>query len=139
MPKSSKLNKGYRILIFDDMQAWVDCLASVLALPGYQVTPTNTCKVARSLLANQSFDLAIFDVRNEDLNLYDHSGLILAKEAKKLSPLMKIGIITGYPEAELKRLVLDVHKLDGYWLKTDFNVRSFRQEIYELLQSSGKR
>lgn len=86
-----------RILFMDNYPDFLDIHARVLEIAGYQILKAYSLEQARSLLNDQSFHLAIFDMRmiDED-DAKDISGLLLAQE-KEYSKLPKI-ILTAYPE-----------------------------------------
>jgi two-component system response regulator PilR (NtrC family) len=78
-----------RILLVDDDPDVRPLLEHIIFADGHQVTPAESLKVARLLLAKQPYDLLVTDV-----NLPDGSGLTLADEA--IATGIKTLVLTGH-------------------------------------------
>lgn len=112
-----------KILVVDDIGDWRITMRGMLQDEGYRVQVAESSEKALAILEEQSFDLAVIDIRLDETNEDDTEGITLAKKIHKRWPLIKIIIITGYDtpgtlEEAMKptpegRLVLD------YILKKD--------------------
>ncbi len=78
------------ILLVDDSQDLLDCLALILADERIRISKAVTLADARTLLARQGFDLVYLDVR-----LPDGNGLVLYHELKLRNPALQVIIMTG--------------------------------------------
>ncbi len=82
-----------RIHIVEDDVAFGKMLTSFLERKGYQISISITGESARKALKENSFDFLI-----TDLKLPDDSGLDLLVYAKKISPKIKVILMTGYAD-----------------------------------------
>ncbi|MBW1975490.1 MAG: response regulator [Deltaproteobacteria bacterium] len=84
-----------RILIVDDEVAYADVLSRRLKRRGYEVESACSGKEAVQKLRKGSFDVAIVDLKMEDL-----SGLEVLKIFRTLEPSMPVIMITGHGSEE---------------------------------------
>jgi len=80
------------ILIVDDDESICKTLSVILQSRGYQTTTTNTAKEAIEKTKNQSFDIALIDIKLPDMK----GTKLLAKLQETIPETIKI-MITGYP------------------------------------------
>ena len=89
-----------RTLILDDEEPIVKLLARVCQSEGHEVQPFTSSAQALLCLATEPIDLLI-----TDLNMPEHDGLAVIREARRLQPEIFTLIITGhaaeYPLAEI--------------------------------------
>jgi ActR/RegA family two-component response regulator len=85
-----------RILVVDDSTDWQQTVKGLLTDAGHDVTSAGNEGEALSAAVGTSFDLAVIDVRLHGDAEDDESGIWLAFGLKKLAPLMKIILLTGY-------------------------------------------
>jgi CheY-like chemotaxis protein len=83
----------YKILVLDDDENALDGLLEILRDADYAVTGVETYEDAKQLLALESFDLLISDVRLRGFN-----GLNLVKRCRAEFPEMAVIIISGFDE-----------------------------------------
>ncbi|MBZ5627576.1 MAG: response regulator [Acidobacteriia bacterium] len=81
------------ILIVDDEQAVSSMLKVVFENQGYAVTTASSAAQACSLLAVQTFDVVMTDMRMES----DNAGFDVARAARKRSDASVIVILTAFP------------------------------------------
>ncbi len=100
-----------RILVVDDENAIRKLLARYLVAAGYTIETAEDAKAAQSILAAESFDLLLCD-----LKMPGESGLELLKYAKKHHPQTGRVMITGYGSPEFASEILAVG-VYGYIIK----------------------
>jgi len=83
----------YRILVLDDDENALSGIVELLCDAEYHVTGATTYEAAQHLLAAQSYDLFITDVR-----LRGYNGLNLVMKSRTEYPDMAVIIISGYEE-----------------------------------------
>ena len=100
-----------RVLVVDDEAPVRELLERIFAEAKYEVetVPDGLAAIAR--LRAASFDLLVTDLRMPGMG-----GLELAHEAKRLSPAIKIVVITGYPSQSSAIDAVNVG-VDGYLMK----------------------
>ena len=83
----------YRVLVLEDDDAALEGIVEMLRDAGYRVTGAATYEGAKRLIALDSYDLLITDVRLRGFN-----GLHLIRQTYRDHPEMGLIIITGYDE-----------------------------------------
>jgi len=83
----------YRILVLDDDENALSGIVELLCEADYHVTGATTYDAAKRLLAAESYDLFITDVR-----LRGYNGLNLVMKSRTEYPDMAVIIISGYEE-----------------------------------------
>ena len=83
----------YRILVLEDDDAALEGIVEMLREAGYRVTGAATYEAAKRLIALDSYDLLITDIRLRGFN-----GLHLIRQTYRDHPEMGLIIITGYDE-----------------------------------------
>lgn len=106
------------ILAVDDEQNLLELLVTVLGKRGFKVRTALNGLEALRLLDQESFELAILDVKMGPIN-----GVQLLKEIKNRRPIIKIIMMTAYPTNETRAQAsvngasayltkpVDIHKL----------------------------
>jgi CheY-like chemotaxis protein len=87
----------YRILVLDDDDAALDGIVEMLRDMGYVVTGATTYDAAKRLLADDSYDLLITDIRLRGFN-----GLHLVRQMYRDRPEIGLIIISGYEETMME-------------------------------------
>ena len=86
-----------RILVVDDDESVLKACVRILAeIDGAEIISQKLSRRAAELLAAQSFDLLISDVRMPDID-----GVELLKIARKHNPALPVILITGFPTADM--------------------------------------
>ena len=85
------------ILAVDDEQNLLELLLTVLGKRGFQVKTALNGVEALKLLDQESFQLALLDLRMGPLN-----GVQLLKEIKDRRPVIKVIMMTAYPTHETR-------------------------------------
>ena len=80
-----------RVLIVDDDQNLLSSLSDILEFKGYSVLGVNKCKDALELLSDREIEVALVDLRLQDM-----SGLELIQEIKQHFPYTECILLTGY-------------------------------------------
>jgi DNA-binding NtrC family response regulator len=85
------------ILAVDDEQTLPELLITVLGKRGFKVKTALNGIEALRLLAQESFQLALLDLKMGPVN-----GVQLLKEIKDRRPIMKVIMMTAYPTSETR-------------------------------------
>jgi CheY-like chemotaxis protein len=85
-----------KILVVDDVEDWQRTLAGLLVDEGYQVTTVSDRETALKAVKMGKFDLAVVDIRLDEMDEDNTSGLDLAGELKNIQAGLPVIIITGY-------------------------------------------
>ena len=118
--------KGKSILVVDDEQNFVTLLQIVLSKNGYGVRTALNGEEALKLLQDQSFDLALVDIR---MGLID--GLSLVEELKRRLSKIKFIMMTAYPTLDT-RIAAARKGASGYFTKP-LDLQKLLETIRELL------
>ena len=110
-PPADSRGRRRRLLVADDEAPVRELLERVFAEAEYEVetVPDGLAAIAR--LRAASFDLLVTDLRMPDIG-----GLELAREAKRLSPAIKIVVVTGNPSQSSAIDAVNIG-VDGYLTK----------------------
>ncbi len=106
--------KRHNILVVDDMDSWRELVMTLLQDEGYTVFGANSFNQAKELLEQESFDLAILDMRLVDESIENVQGLAVLREAKKIQPSIKAIMYTGYPDEEQKEKALKHYNANDF-------------------------
>ncbi|MBN1922059.1 MAG: response regulator [Anaerolineae bacterium] len=114
----------YRILIVDDLDDWRTTLGGLLRDDGFFVEVADSRENAISALETENFDLALIDMRLDETQEGDTTGLSLASEIRQRRPGIKIVIITGYDSPDTAGCAIQPNDrgekiADEYMLKQD--------------------
>ncbi len=116
----------HRILLIDDDKFFANYTANVLEdVGGYSVTQCHCVDEGLQLVRKRKFPLVIVDLkmppgesfRNVDTSGGHRTGLVLAREIRKLAPFTKVLIQSAIPDAYLQHIQF---KVDGgaFFLKS---------------------
>jgi DNA-binding NtrC family response regulator len=86
-----------RILVVDDEQNFLELVMRILSKRGFDVKTALNGDDALKLLEQQSFDLALLDIKMGPMN-----GIQLLEEIKERQPLIKAIMMTAYPTNETR-------------------------------------
>jgi len=131
------IRKSGHVLVVDDKSSWRKLLTAALEAGDHKVTCASSFHEGQQLLESDRFDLAIIDMRLVDSSVYNVQGMALLGIAKRLHPLMKAVILTGYPDPDQKARALDHYGADRYLEKApegkSIDIDAFNQLITDLL------
>ena len=97
MPPGDPINpeqdqsKVTKLLLVDDEEGYVSVLAKRLSKRNFQVKTALSGSEAIRILRNESFDLAVLDLKMEDMD-----GIEVLKIFKVMEPQMPVIILTGH-------------------------------------------
>ena len=86
----------YRILVVDDLDDWRMTLSGLLRDEGYEVDTADSVDSAWKQLAQESYDLAVVDMRLDETDESDVGGLTLSHRVRQERLPIRIIILTGY-------------------------------------------
>jgi two-component system, NtrC family, response regulator AtoC len=90
-------NMGVPILVVDDEQNFLELLIRILGKRGFDVKTALNGTEALRLLEQDSFTLALLDIRMGPMN-----GIQLLEEIKERKPRIKAIMMTAYPTSETR-------------------------------------
>jgi DNA-binding NtrC family response regulator len=85
------------ILAVDDEQNLLELLITALGKRGFKVRTASSGTEALKLVENESFQLALLDIKMGPVN-----GVQLLKEIKDRRPVIKVIMMTAYPTLETR-------------------------------------
>lgn len=126
-----------KILVVDDQPNWRELLTDILQNDDYCViTASSFIEAKNLLLSNQKFDLALFDMRLVDSEVYNIQGMKLLEFAKHTKPPITAIILTGYPNPEQERRAREYYGADDYISKVPngdpFDIDKFSKKIKDI-------
>ena len=89
--KEGPKSKAQRLLLIDDEEGYVTILAKRLAKRNFLVKTALSGVEAIRILRSESFDLAVLDLKMEDMD-----GIEVLKVFKAMEPEMPVIILTGH-------------------------------------------
>ena len=99
LPESQDVNeKKIKVLLVDDEKSFVEVLNKRLSKRNIDVTMTFSGTEGIRALRKVDFDVAILDLKMEDMN-----GLEVLKIFKKIYPKMQVIILTGHESEQTAR------------------------------------
>ncbi len=116
----------YRILVLDDDANALSGMVEILRDAQYVVTGAATYEAAKGLLAIESYDLFITDVR-----LRGYNGLNLARQSSSDHPDMGIMIITGYDEPMME---IEAARYHAEFVHKPFHPDVFVKKVAQCLE-----
>ena len=96
--KESIQTDPIRLLIVDDEVGFVNILAKRLSRRNMEVTSTYTGTEAIQILRKQDFDVAVLDLKMEEMD-----GIEVLKIFKKMDPKMVVIMLTGHGSEQAAR------------------------------------
>ena len=91
------------ILVVDDEQNFLELMMRILSKRGFAVKTAANGDEALKLLEQQSFDLALLDIKMGPMN-----GIQLLEKIKEREPLVKAIMMTAYPTNETRAQAMDL-------------------------------
>jgi len=116
----------YRILVLDDDANALSGMVEILRDAQHIVTGAATYDAAKALLAIESYDLLITDVRLRGFN-----GLNLARQCSVDHPEMAIMIITGYDEPMME---IEAARYHAEFIHKPFHPDVFVKKVTQCLE-----
>lgn len=123
------------VIIVDDQLRWRTIFKTLLGRMGLPLTifESDSLESASQLLEEESFDLAILDLRLVDEENQNLDGLFLLRKIKKKHPKTKVILATAYPS----KLEDQRKEADVFILKVPdegkFNIQEFEDKILTLI------
>jgi len=134
-------DKQWKVLVVDDQKGWCEAIADVLEEAGCSVQFAETAIEAIAKLDNQTFDLAIIDVRLEEQVEYNVEGIDLLQRISESKRELPSVILTGHATPALRQ------KAEWYgafaFLEKSYDTKGFDRElflktVYEALHQSAE-
>ena len=91
------------ILVVDDEQNFLELMMRILSKRGFAVKTASNGDEALKLLEQQSFDLALLDIKMGPMN-----GIQLLEKIKERQPMVKAIMMTAYPTNETRVQAMDL-------------------------------
>lgn len=135
--KKISMKERNSILIVEDMANWRSLLCEILQ-DNYDVTSVGSYAEALVAISEKedSFDLAIVDVRLDEVKASDEAGMELLGEISKLG--MPAVVVTGYASIRTAKEALRGHGAWDYFDKYAFDVNDFRKTVDSALVESRR-
>jgi DNA-binding response OmpR family regulator len=95
------------VLVVDDETDFLTTYRRLLVRDGFRVVTASTCEAALSALAQESFAVAIVDMR-----LPDGDGLDVVRQARKLAQPPRAIVVTGFASKEARAAALEAGAAD---------------------------
>ncbi|MBD3354286.1 MAG: response regulator [Candidatus Lokiarchaeota archaeon] len=126
-----------RILVVDDQRNWREVMHSLFTDSGYNVDTADSVDSAWKLLREETFALAILDVRLVDKDPYDVQGVELLEQMKeRLEDSFPVVIMTGYSFEGLEQILRDEYGVRAFVNKgTLEDARDFKSLVASILGS----
>ena len=124
-----------KVLIVDDQARWRTMFKTLLGKMGLPLTisESNSLESASQLLEEESFDLAILDLRLVDEENQNLDGLVLLRNIKEKCPETKVILTTVYPS----KLKDQRDEADAFILKVPdegvFDIKKFHEAVKSFL------
>jgi CheY-like chemotaxis protein len=116
----------------DDVGDWRATIAGLLADEGYVARSAVSAEEALELFTSEHWDLAIVDIRLDERDETNTTGLDLAAKFKVQQPDLPVVMITGYSD---QAKVEEALKQDaaGRQIATDFIEKNRTEELLEIV------
>ena len=113
-----------KLLLVDDEEAYVNVLANRFARRGIDATKTYSGTGALQAMRNQAFDVAVLDLKMEDMD-----GIEVLKIFKKIDPKMEVIMLTGHGSAAAARQGIESGAFDYLMKPCEFDslIRKVRE------------
>jgi two-component system NtrC family response regulator/two-component system response regulator AtoC len=117
-----------RLMIVDDEKDLLELLVNRLKRKGYEVDFAENAEDAISLLQNQFYDIAIYDIRLPKMD-----GITLLKETKKIQPEIQVLMLTGHGTIET---AIEAMKLGAFdYLAKPYNLTELEIAITKAVEN----
>jgi DNA-binding NtrC family response regulator len=124
-----------KVLIVDDQARWRTLFKTLLSKVDLPLTlsESDSLESAWEILKEETFDLAILDLRLVDEENQNLDGLVLLRSVKDKYPKTKVVLATAYPS----KLKEQRKEADAFILKVPddglFDIKNFQKTIKKLL------
>ena len=115
-----------QILVLDDVLDAVILVKKILTKQGHTVHTFTEEEEAINYAGNNPVDLAILDIKLKKM-----SGIQVLEQLRKLSPKMKIIMLTGYPTIETARESIELGA--GEYCVKPIDKRELEEKVAEIL------
>jgi DNA-binding NtrC family response regulator len=105
-----------RLLLVDDEEAYVNVLANRFKRRDIDVTKTYSGTEALQAIRNQEFDVAVLDLKMEDMD-----GIEVLKIFKRIDPKMEVIMLTGHGSAIAAKQGIEAGAFDYLMKPCEFN------------------
>ena len=113
------------VLVVDDEEDFLTTYRRLLAREGYHVVTASTCEAARTALAQESFAVAIVDMK-----LPDGDGIEIVRHARGLAAPPRAIVVTGYASKEARVAALEAGAAD--FLSKPFAAATLSERVRSL-------
>jgi CheY-like chemotaxis protein len=121
---------GGKVLVVDDLSDWRSMIGGLLRDAGYEVQVAEDEESAMRLLRQAPYHVAIVDLRLDERDEQNRSGLSLSERMKEYQPELAVIILTGHADLESLKTAREP-RADGGAIAFDFLEK---HEITKLLQ-----
>ncbi len=129
--KESIQTDPIRLLIVDDEVGFVNILAKRLSRRNMEVTSTYTGTEAIQILRKQDFDVAVLDLKMEEMD-----GIEVLKIFKKMDPKMVVIMLTGHGSEQAAREGIEFGAFD--YLTKPCELKELLAKIREAYQERNR-
>lgn len=127
-----------KVLIIEDRHDWASLLEKDARRMGCKAYKASTAVKAAELIKKYSFDAIVVDIRLEDWNVSDTSGLDFLESIPEKDRPPAI-VITGYPEPEFIRKAFENCHVEDFLIKTQYTQRIFQNILRKVLRIRTER
>jgi len=122
------MTRESRVLLLEDDPAWVEQFRSMLPTPPYAICVAETVEDATRLLADQSFDAVLLDLRLRDWE-EDFSGMSFLDVLDRAYPRPSVVIVSAYGQPEHVRVAFKQFGVTDFIDKRKLDVSEFRAAV----------
>jgi CheY-like chemotaxis protein len=126
-------NANPKLLVVDDIKDWRTTISGILQDNGYQVDVADSFPQATKLLATNTYDLALLDLRLDETNEDNIDGLELAKIIQNRRLPVKVIMITGYGTPEVLKKAMEPDS-NGRRLVADYLPKGDTDKLVKTVQ-----
>jgi CheY-like chemotaxis protein len=126
------VNDSQKLLVVDDLEDWRSTLSGLLRDNGYIVEVAGSIEEAIDLLKNNSFELALLDLRLDETDENNIEGIKFAETIKQQWPMVKVVMITGYGTPEIIRMAREPND-NGIRLLADYIRKDETNKLVEVV------
>ncbi len=119
-----------KLMLVDDEKGFVDVLSNRLTKRNFDVTKTYCGSEAIQALRWQDFDVAVLDLKMEDMD-----GIELLRIFKKMEPRIKVIMLTGHGSDRAAREGMELGAFD--YLTKPCDLEELVEKIHEAIRKEG--
>ncbi len=120
------------ILIVEDDSNWQNIFSEIVTDSDFQAVIVATHQEALTVLANQTYALAIVDISLSELDHADRGGVEVLKAITNLSTKLPAIVVTGYATVDLAVETLVDLEAVHFFRKDKFNRREFARVVKQV-------